>query len=101
MATAFLTHPDCLDHRPPAGHPEKPERLEAVLSAIKRYNFKGLIETEAPSADRSSLLLAHESGVVELILDQIPPLAARDGLVRIDADTAMSAGSAEAALRAA
>jgi acetoin utilization deacetylase AcuC-like enzyme len=101
MATMFITHPACLGHHPPAGHPESPARLEAVLSAIKCHNFNGLEEVLAPLAERKALGLAHGADMVELILDQISPMAAEKGLVRIDADTAMSAGSAQAALRAA
>jgi acetoin utilization deacetylase AcuC-like enzyme len=101
MATALISHPACLGHRPPAGHPESPARLQAVLSAIKCNEFNYLLDFEAPLAGREALAQAHGKRLVALILDQIPPVAAREGLVRIDADTAMSAGSAEAALRAA
>ena len=30
MATAFITHPDCLKHDMGAGHPEQPARLTAI-----------------------------------------------------------------------
>ncbi|MGA9795307.1 MAG: histone deacetylase family protein [Rhizomicrobium sp.] len=101
MTTALITHQACLNHHPPTGHPESPARLRAVLAAIKLHYFNDLKDTEAPLADRTSISRAHGHALVELILDRIPPLAAQQGLVRIDADTAMSAGSAEAVLRAA
>jgi acetoin utilization deacetylase AcuC-like enzyme len=101
MATALITHPACLDHRPPDGHPESPARLLAVLGAIKSSEINILEEIRVPAAARGVLALAHNPALVELILDKIPPAAAERGLVRIDADTGMSAGSAEAALRAA
>lgn len=101
MRTALITHQACFDHCPPAGHPESPKRLEAVLRAIKSIRFKGLDELNAPLADREAIRRAHGSELVERILDLFPPVASQKGLVRIDADTAMSAGSALAALRAA
>ena len=30
--TILYTHPDCLKHIPGQGHPERPERLQAVLA---------------------------------------------------------------------
>jgi acetoin utilization deacetylase AcuC-like enzyme len=63
--------------------------------------FNELNIIEAPLADRGNLALAHDNAVIELILDEIPPVAAQRGFVQIDADTAMSPGSAQAALRAA
>ncbi len=35
MVTALITHPDCLDHVTPPGHPEQVARLEAVLAALE------------------------------------------------------------------
>ena len=34
MSVALFTHPDMLAHRPGVGHPESPERLQAVLDAL-------------------------------------------------------------------
>ena len=34
MRTLVMFHPDCLEHRPGAGHPESPERLHAVMRAL-------------------------------------------------------------------
>ena len=34
MAVALFTHSDMLEHRPGAGHPERPERLAAVIDAL-------------------------------------------------------------------
>ncbi|HSS27790.1 MAG TPA: histone deacetylase family protein, partial [Usitatibacter sp.] len=33
MATALITHPDCVRHEMGAGHPESPARLKAILAA--------------------------------------------------------------------
>ncbi|NWG45841.1 MAG: histone deacetylase family protein, partial [Alphaproteobacteria bacterium] len=42
MKTLLFTHRACLDHVPPAGHPEAPARLEAVLAALEGPAFGGL-----------------------------------------------------------
>ncbi|HAJ02143.1 MAG TPA: acetoin utilization protein, partial [Brevundimonas sp.] len=35
MSLPILTHPDMTGHQPGVGHPERPERLAAVLAALK------------------------------------------------------------------
>ena len=35
MTTALLTHPDCLKHVTPEGHPERVARLQALLPALE------------------------------------------------------------------
>lgn len=101
MATGLISHPACLSHAPPHGHPERPDRLRAVLEALSAPEFDGLSQREAPRASRASLLDVHTAGHVDAILDRVAERAVRDGCAAIDADTFMSSGSAEAALRAA
>ena len=98
MATALITHAACLDHDPGPYHPECPDRLRAVLRALDAPEFATLIREEAPRATMEQLTRVHPAGVVDAILAIRPE---EGDLVNIDADTAMSAGSAEAALRAA
>lgn len=98
MSTALISHPACLEHELPPGHPERPGRLAAILQALEHVQ---IIQLKAPSATLESLARAHSPGLIEAALGKWNEAAKRDGLVRIDADTAMSAGSAEAALRAA
>jgi acetoin utilization deacetylase AcuC-like enzyme len=95
--TILLTHPDCLLHNPGVGHPERPERLRAVLQALDHDDFRGLDRREAPRATREQLARVHDPAFVDDLLAAAPV----SGLVRLDADTAMSPGSADAALRAA
>lgn len=90
-----FTHPACLGHDPGPGHPECPARLEAVLQAV-RGALPGLDWRQAPAASRDALLRVHDRELVARVLD-LPT----EGLRRLDEDTTMSAGSAEAALRAA
>jgi len=96
--TGLFTHSACLEHITPPGHPERVERLSTILAELSRPEFSRLLQREAPRATRESLLRAHSTGLVDRILDIEVGGAI---FVRIDADTAMSKGSREAALRAA
>jgi acetoin utilization deacetylase AcuC-like enzyme len=100
MATALITHQAALRHEPPPGHPESPDRLRAVLSPFDAPDFAPLIRLEAPEVSREQLRRVHHPALVDQVLDEWNALAQTHHYVRIDADTAMSAGSAQAALRA-
>ncbi|MFI5003055.1 MAG: histone deacetylase family protein, partial [Reyranellales bacterium] len=79
-------------------HPERPDRLRAILAALDDEAFAGLTRLVAPPATLEQLTRVHPAAFVETILGIRPP---QGEIVMIDGDTAMSAGSAEAALRAA
>jgi acetoin utilization deacetylase AcuC-like enzyme len=98
MSTALFTHPACLGHDAGSGHPECPDRLRAVLRALEHPDFVPLLREEAPAATVEQLTRVHPPNYVAAIL-QIRPEAGE--IVQLDGDTAMSAGSADAALRAA
>ena len=101
MNTGLITHLACLGHQTPPGHPEAADRLRAVLHALEHEDFQYLVRHEAGAASREALVRAHAPALVGKVLGPLAKEAARDGYVHIDADTVMSAGSAEAALRAA
>ena len=50
MTTLLLTHADCIEHAPPEGHPERPDRLRAVEDALSHPDFDGLDRRDAPLA---------------------------------------------------
>ncbi len=88
-------------HDPSAGyprgrHPERPERLAAVMDALHDSGLAGDLR-EAGEVDRGTLRRVHSSAYVDAIFAAAP----RSGLVRLDPDTMMSAGSLKAALLAA
>ncbi len=97
MPTLYITHPACLDHLTPSGHPERPDRLRAIERALAADVFKPLVRVEAPAASLDTIALCHPMDYVTAVQDASP----QQGLVQIDADTSMSPGSFEAALRGA
>jgi acetoin utilization deacetylase AcuC-like enzyme len=97
MPTLFITHPACLNHLTPPGHPERPDRLRAIERTFADDAFRSLMRAEAPAADLDTIALCHPIEYVTAIRDASP----KSGMVQIDADTSMSPGSFEAALRAA
>ena len=101
MWTGLVTHPACLGHTPPLGHPESADRLRAVLRGLEIGAYQDLVRLEAPAASRADLLRAHSAHHVEAITGQFSARAEEEGHFHIDADTAMNSGSVEAALRAA
>ena len=93
----LYTHPACLRHDNGPDHPESPARLTAILRALDHDRFAALDRVEAPRASREQLLRVHSAAHVERVLAAVP----EGELQRLDADTVLSSGSAEAALRAA
>jgi acetoin utilization deacetylase AcuC-like enzyme len=98
VTTALITHPACLEHDTGPYHPETSERLRAVLAALEAEEFAVLLREEAPEATIEQLSRVHPRDYVEAILAIHPDLGEP---VQLDGDTVMSAGSAEAAARAA
>jgi acetoin utilization deacetylase AcuC-like enzyme len=98
MTVALITHPACLAHDTGPWHPERPDRLRRVLQALEHPHFASLLRDLAPLATEEQLARVHPADYVKAILDIAPEPGQR---VMLDADTVMSEGSREAALRAA
>ncbi|MBI5942719.1 MAG: histone deacetylase family protein [Caulobacterales bacterium] len=96
MTLALYTHPAMTGHDPGAGHAERPERLGAVLDALRDDATLRLEAFAAPEAEQADLLRVHSHAYLSGILGAAPVT----GRVRLDPDTIMSPGSLEAALRA-
>jgi acetoin utilization deacetylase AcuC-like enzyme len=97
MPTLLISHPACLDHLTPLGHPERPDRLRAIERVLEHERFQTLAREQAPVAALETIALCHPMQYIELVRDASPA----EGMVRLDADTSMSPGTFEAALRAA
>jgi acetoin utilization deacetylase AcuC-like enzyme len=96
MTTFLYTHEACFDHQPGPHHPESPERLRAVLQALRAPAFATAAWQEAPLGTREQLLRVHTPDYV----DHVQALSPSDGLRLLDGgDTIMSSGTLEAALR--
>jgi len=93
MTTALITHPACLEHVTPAGHPEQVARLEHILRALKD---KDLLRVKAPMGSEDDIMRCHPASHVTDLRSALPNVGHR----QLDADTHMSPGSLDAAFRA-
>jgi acetoin utilization deacetylase AcuC-like enzyme len=97
MVIHFYTHEDCLDHNPGVGHPENPQRLSRILNALAKSPVNQSLQlVEAPLGEDKQVLLAHH----ETHYENVKGTAPSSGEAALDADTHMSPGSLNAALRA-
>ncbi len=97
MTTLLYSHAACTEHDPGSMHPESPARLRAILARLDQTDFADLERREAPRASREQIARVHPAAFVDAVLQAIP----ESGRVGLDADTIVSPGSGEAALRAA
>ena len=72
MKTLLLHHGDCLRHHPGTRHPERPDRVRTILSAIR--SMQGTEILPAPKASLEQMIKPHpgqareESANVEKLL---------------------------------
>lgn len=82
----IYTHPDYLAHETHAGHPERPDRLRALLAHFEETGLSAQLMWQTPTpASTADLEAAHDPGYVRHIYANAP----RSGLIDLDADTAM------------
>src|SRR5471032_3090548 len=98
VTCAFITHRDCRLHEMGEGHPECPERLDAISDYLVSTGLMNLlIPYEAPAATPEQLGRAHAM----LYVNELMASAPREGHLQLDPDTSMNPHSLAAALRAA
>jgi acetoin utilization deacetylase AcuC-like enzyme len=96
MNTLIYTHSACFEHRPGPHHPESPERLEAVLAALKTPEFADAVWRDAPLGTFEQVLHIHTPDYVAHVQAASPT----EGYRALDAgDTILSPGSLEAVMR--
>ena len=97
MTVALYTHLDMLDHRPGERHPERPERLRAVVDALQDASDLDLAVRDAPLVEEADLARVHPARYLQAIAVAAP----KTGIRKLDPDTFLSPGSLNAARRAA
>ncbi len=102
MSTAFFTHPDCRRHDMGAGHPECPQRLDAIEDHLLATGLDiALTRHDAPLVDLKDVELAHTHHYVAELRDLLEQIEASGEPKALDPDTAANPGTWKAALRAA
>lgn len=99
MSLHLVTHTDCLLHRNGPGHPERPERLQALLDLFDQPRWaERLRRHEAPEATEEQLLRVHPASYLQRLRSMVSEGEER---IRLDPDTSMNRHSWTAASRAA
>jgi acetoin utilization deacetylase AcuC-like enzyme len=102
MSTAFFTHPDCRRHDMGAGHPECPQRLDAIEDHLIATGLDiALTRHDAPLVDLKDVELAHTHHYVSELREVLQQVEASGQAKALDPDTAANPGTWKAALRAA
>ena len=92
MKTGLITSDTYQNHNTGEGHPEKIDRVTAVIDNFKRLDNKNLIWKKPTKFDQSFLINTHSSEYIDLVSKSFP----ENGLVFLDGDTVVSPGSKDA-----
>ena len=96
MKTGIITTDTYLDHNTGQGHPERADRVSAVIESLKKFKNKNLIWKKPSTFDRKLLEITHNNNYINQVEKSFP----KKGLVFLDGDTIVSPGSKQAALDA-
>ena len=102
--TGFFTHPECWLHEMGPGHPECPQRLDAIRERLLVSGVDlGLTPMQAPEAPLADIELAHDRmyvaalrGMSDRLVEDF--LAGGPAYAHLDADTTLNAHTWRAAL---
>ena len=92
MKTGLITSDTYQNHNTGDGHPEKIDRVTAVIDNFKKLDNKNLIWKKPSKFDRSLLEITHNSDYINFVESTFP----KKGLSFLDGDTIVSPGSKEA-----
>ena len=102
MSTAFYSHTDCRLHDMGLGHPECPQRLDAISDHLIAVGLDiALDHKDAPMATLEQLERAHTAGYVLQLKDLLEQVRDAGEPRALDPDTIACPGTWHAALRAA
>ena len=94
----IYSHPCCIQHETPYGHPERSDRLTHLLTHLTDTGFsQDHLVTEAPPIEATKIAQAHHPNLLERLAQSVP----ERGLTSLDQDTWMGSSSLLAALQAA
>ena len=90
IKTAIITTDTSIDHDTGPGHPEKADRVAAVLDGLKKN--ENLIWKNSKKFDEEIIKITHSKKYVDQVLSSFP----KKGLFFLDGDTIVSPGSKKA-----
>jgi len=96
MKTGLITSDTYQNHNTGDGHPEKIDRVTAVINNFKKMDNKNLIWKKPSKFNRSLLEITHNSDYINFVEKSFP----KKGLAFLDGDTIVSPGSKDATLDA-
>ena len=92
MKTGLITSSTYQNHDTGDGHPEKIDRVTAVIDNFKKLDNKNLVWKKPTKFDNSLLETTHNSDYINFVEKSFP----KKGLSFLDGDTIVSPGSKEA-----
>lgn len=102
MSTAYYAPPQCRLHDMGAGHPECPQRLDAIGDQLRATGLDIALDfKDAPPATLEQLARAHTSGYVLEVMDLMQRACDGGESRAVDPDTVVGAGTLQAALASA
>jgi len=96
MKTGLITSDTYQNHNTGDGHPEKIDRVTAIIDNFKKLDNKNLIWKKPSKFDRVLLEITHNSDYINFVEKSFP----KKGLSFLDGDTIVSPGSKDATLDA-
>jgi acetoin utilization deacetylase AcuC-like enzyme len=92
VKTGLVTSDTYQNHNTGEGHPEKIDRVTAIIDNFKKIDNKELIWKKPTKFNQSFLINTHSSEYIDLVSKSFP----ENGLAFLDGDTVVSPGSKEA-----
>ena len=92
MKTGLITSDTYQNHNTGDGHPEKIDRVTAVIDNFKKLDYKNLIWKKPTKFENSFLIKTHTSNYIDQVNKSFP----KKGYNFLDGDTIVSPGSKDA-----
>ena len=92
MKTGLITSDTYHNHNTGDGHPEKIDRVTAIIENFKRLDNKNLVWEKPNEFDESHLITTHSSDYIKMVNNSFP----KNGFNFLDGDTIVSPGSKDA-----